>query len=184
MEKLSFRIAFPVIVSGLFVVMAFLALGYQTLNRALFIILIFLAVYIFLFGFAVGQNFSSPIKKILKKATELSEGDLKSRVYLENKDELGELARVFNKVAEELEESRSKADRIDETVGIKVKAETQALQDVINSLEQKVKNRTVEIQKMIEDSKKMQDQLKLKEVEVQEFKKQVEGLKAGIGKNK
>ena len=112
------------------------------------------ANYVFLFGFATGQRFAVPVKKLLKRATDLSEGDLKTRVYLENKDELGDLAKIFNKIADELEKSHSKTETTEKSVGIKVKARTKVLEETINALEQKVKNRTLELQRIVDESEK------------------------------
>ncbi|KKP42890.1 MAG: Methyl-accepting chemotaxis sensory transducer, partial [Parcubacteria group bacterium GW2011_GWA2_33_14] len=147
MPKLSLKIAYPIIIAGLFVIVAFVAFNYGTLTRDFYIIFFLLIVYIFLFGFATGQNFSSPVRKLLKSADSLSKGDLKSRFYLESKDELGELARVFNKIADNLQESRSETEMMEKSVDIKVQARTQPLEETIDALEQKIRNRTFEIQK-------------------------------------
>ena len=88
------------------------------------------------------------VKKILDKATELSKGNLSSRVYLETKDELSELAEVFNKIAEELQASHEQEANTEKSVGIKVKARTKDLEETINALEQKVKNRTYRVRKI------------------------------------
>lgn len=173
MPKISYRIAYPIIVSGFFIIVAFMALNYQNLNVNFYFIFPMLAIYVFFFGVAIGQNVSSPIKKLLKKAQDLSNGDFKSRFYLENKDELGELAKVFNKIANELEESKSATEKSERSVGIKVEAKTQALEETINALEQKVKNRTFELTKMVSDLEKFQEQSKQKEGEAEQLKNQI-----------
>ena len=117
---------------------SFIALNYNNLNTSFYIVFAFLAVYVFLFGFAIGQNFTAPVKKLLKRANDLSDGDLKSRFYSESKDELGQLANTFNRIADQLEESNSENEKTKKSVGIKVEAETQSLREVINALEQKV----------------------------------------------
>ncbi|MFH1968022.1 MAG: HAMP domain-containing protein, partial [bacterium] len=141
-------------------------------------------IYIFSFGFAVGQNFASPIKKLLQKAIELSEGDLSSRVYLRTKDELSELADVFNKIAEELEESHIDSKMIERSVDVKTKARTQPLEETINALEQKVRNRTAEFEKIMEESKALQTQIKTKEAEVTQLKKEIDSLTSKVKKRK
>lgn len=176
MPRISSRIAYPIIVSGLFIIVAFMALNYQNLNIDFYIMLPLLAIYVFFFGVAIGQNVSSPIRKLLKKAEDLSNGDFKSRLYLENKDEIGELARVFNKIANELEESKSATEKSERSVGIKVEAKTQALEETINALEQKVKNRTMELTKMVSDLENFQTQSKQKEAEAEKLKSQMMDL--------
>src|SRR3989338_3936875 len=159
MLKISFKIAYPIILAGLFVIVAFIGFNYENLNLSFYIIFLLLTIYIFLFGFATGQQFSKPVKELLQKADNLSKGDLKSRFYLENKDELGELARVFNKIADDFEQSKNQNENMERAVDIKVKARTQALDETINALEQKVKDQTkeeeiLELKERIKDLKK------------------------------
>ena len=175
--NLSFKIAVPIILAGMFIIAIFVGLNYERLETSFYIVSFLVAVYVFLFGFATGQRFVAPVKKLLKRAVDLSEGNLTTRVYLETKDELGDLARVFNKIADELEKSRSETATTEKSVGIKVKARTQALEETINALEQKVKNRTLEFQKIVDESKKIQEKIKDKEVEAEQFKKELNRLK-------
>ena len=177
MPKISLKIAYPIIIAGLFIIVAFIALNYQTLTLNFYIILGFLIAYIFLFGFATGQNFASPIKKLLQKADDLSNGDLKSRFYLQSKDEIGELARVFNKIAQEFEENKNKTDTLEKSVDIKVKARTEALEETINALEQKIKNRTFELQRIAKELEALQKQPRLNEEEIVDLRNQVKDLK-------
>src|SRR5579863_4233341 len=111
MPSISFKIATPIIVAGLFIIVSFIALNYNNLNWMFYVVFAFLVAYVFLFGFATGQDFTKPIKNLLKKADDLSKGDLKSRFYSESKDELGQLANVFNRIADQLEEGNSENER-------------------------------------------------------------------------
>ncbi len=176
MSKLSFKIAYPIIIAGLFIIVSFIALNYNNLNSTFYLIFSFLVIYIFLFGFATGQNFVSPVKKLLQKADELSRGDLKSRFYLENKDEFGQLANIFNRIADQLEESSNENEKIKKSVGIKVEAETQSLKETINALEKKIQNRTFEIQKMMGESEKFKEYSRAREAELLELKNQILAL--------
>ena len=161
---------------------SFVALNYENLNFTFYIIFAFLAVYIFLFGFAIGQNFTAPVRRLLKKANDLSKGDLKSRFYAESKDEIGQLSNVFNRIADKLEESNSENELTKRSVGIKVEAETQSLREVINALEKKVQNRTLEIQKIVGDLEKFKEYSKDREVESAELKSEILGLKEKLDK--
>ena len=182
MPTLSFRIAFPIIIAGFFVMVTFIALNYETLNSSFYIIFFFLAAYVFLFGFAIGQNFTAPVRKLLQKADDLSKGDLKSRFYSESKDELGQLAGVFNRIADQLQESNDENEKTKKSVGIKVEAETQSLKEVINALEQKVQNRTMEIQKIFGDLEKFKENSKVMEAESVELKSKIAQLKEELEK--
>ncbi len=182
MLKISFKIAYPIILAGIFIIVAFVGFNYENLNASFYIIFVLLTVYTFLFGFATGQNFARPVKELLQKADDLSRGDLKSRFYLENKDELGELARVFNKIADEFEQSKNANESVEKSVDIKVKARTQALEETINALEQKVKNRTVELQRIAGELDKLKDQPK--EDEILELKEKIKDLKRELNGRK
>ncbi len=189
MSKLTLKIATPIILAGIFCILVFIAAGYgQSLENfynepGFYIILGFLIVYVFFFGFSTGQSLSSPIKKLLDKAKDLSEGNLSSRAYLETKDELSELANVFNKLADELKQSRDQEEATEKSVDIKVRARTQALEETINALEQKVRNRTVELENMIKNLEKFQGESTIKEAEIEDLRKQINSLNEGIDKN-
>jgi nitrogen fixation/metabolism regulation signal transduction histidine kinase len=154
MTKLTLKIAFPIIAVGVFAIMALTAIltDYHKLSTSFYIVSLFLAVFVFSSGLAIGQRLSSPVKAILDKAVELSKGNLSSRVYLESKDELAELAKILNQLAEELQVSRDLVAKAEQSVSIKVKARTQDLEETINALEQKVRNRTIELEKIIKES--------------------------------
>jgi methyl-accepting chemotaxis protein len=170
MANLSFKVAVPIIIAGAFIISVFIAMNYQNINVNFYIVFSLVTLYIFLFGFATGQNFSMPVKKILKKATQLSEGDLSSRVYLESKDELGELSRIFNKIAEELEQSRQENEKVEKTVDIKVKARTQALEETIGALEQKVRNRTIELERTMAESERLRQEIEDGQAQISRIK--------------
>ncbi len=182
MLRISLKIAYPIILAGVFVIVAFIGFNYENLNVNFYIIFFLLTIYIFLFGFATGQNFAGPFKELLQKANELSKGDLKSRFYLENKDELGELARLFNKIADAFEQSKNENESMGQSVDIKVKARTRALEETINALEQKVKNRTAEIQRIAGELEQLKDQPK--EEEVLELKEKIKDLKKELNGNR
>ena len=159
MPKLVFKIALPIILVGIFAIIVFMTISAQV-EPGFYIVIFFLTVYIFFFGIATGQKLSVPIKKILDNANELSEGNLSGRVYLETKDEISDLAKVFNKIAEELEENQKQKNEVEKSVGIKVQAKTKELEEVIDALEQKVKNRTVELERLIKEYDRLQQEVK------------------------
>lgn len=184
MSKITSKIALPIILVGLFAIAVFIALDYQQISVAFYAVILIFTVYVFFFGFAIGQDFSSPIKKILDRATDLSKGNLSSRVYLETKDELAELAKVFNKIAEELQASQKQGEDAEKSVGIKVKAKTQELEETMSALEQKVKNRTIELERLINDSGAMEADIRSKEAEIIQLRRDLESFKKKIVKPK
>jgi len=182
MAKLTSKIAIPIILAGIFAIIALVAVGFEQAEPTFYVIILFLTVFVFFFGLAVGQNLSSPIRKLLDRATELSRGNLSSRVYLETKDELAELAKVFNQIAEELENSHLQEENTEKSVGIKVKARTKELEETIDALEQKIKNRTIELERIIEESNKLREDVRSKGEETAQFKKELGDFKQKISR--
>ena len=93
-----------------------------------------------------------------------------------------DLVEIFNKIADELEKSHSETETTEKSVGIRVKARTQVLEETINALEQKVKNRTIELQRIVDESEKIQEKTKIKEVETEQLKKELISLKESLNK--
>lgn len=167
---LAFKVALPMVLASVFIMVSFIAIEPDNMTVGFFVVLFFICVFVFFYGFSTGQKVAFPVKKLLKRAIDLSQGDLKSRFYMETKDEFGELAQIFNKIADELEASKENKEKSEQTVDIKVKARTQELEETIGALEQKVKNRTAELERKIEESEAVQR-------EVEDLKKQMAVLK-------
>lgn len=184
MSKLTYKVAIPIILAGAFAMVAFIAVNHEQLEASFYIVTLLLTIYVFFFGLATGQSLSSPVKKILDKAIELSKGNSSSRVYLETKDELSELARAFNEIAEKLEISEQQGEDLEKSVSIKVKARTKELEETINALEQKVKNRTIELERLIGESSRLQTEIKDKGVEASQLRKELNDIKQKVGKTK
>jgi methyl-accepting chemotaxis protein len=181
-NSVTLKIALPVILAGLFIVVVFAALHPTQLDLSFYVVLALVAVFIFFYGVASGQKLAMPVKKLLNRAIELSGGDLTARVYLDSKDEFEELAKLFNKIAEELQRTRAEAEITEKSVDIKVRARTQALEETINALEQKIKNRTVELERLVKESSKLQEDAKNREVEAASLKRELGSFKQKLGK--
>jgi methyl-accepting chemotaxis protein len=171
MAKRTIKIAVPIILVGAFAIIVFIATSYEQLQPSAYIVILFLFIFMFFFGIATGQSLSSPLKKLLSEAKELSKGNLSSRVYLGTKDELSELADVFNKIAEELQAVHEQEANLEKSVAMKVKAKTQELEETINALEQKVRNRTVELERLMKESKQLPEVPKTTEPAINQPKK-------------
>lgn len=169
MSKISLKIAYPIIITGLFIMVVFVSATYDILDANFYLVLVPLTAFLFLFGFAIGQKFSIPVKEILKEADYLSKGNLKSRISLDNNDELGQLAAIFNKIAEEFEINKTTIGSLD----TKVKLRTKTLEEIITVLEKKIKNRNFEFQRAIEDVEKMKIQLEARNKEIADLKSQI-----------
>lgn len=178
MSSVSLKIAYSIITTGLFIMVVLIASTYEILDPNFYVVLIPLTAFLFLFGFAAGQRFTIPMKDLLKEADHLSRGDVKSRFYPESQDELGQLAKVFNRMAEEFERNQLEIKSLD----TKVKLRTQTLEGIINVLEQKIKNRALDFERISDDVEKLQNELNLKNGEITSLKNQVASV--GLKKTK
>jgi len=175
MTKFSYKIAFPIILSAVFAITIFIAVDYERITPISYIVFLLVAIVVFFFGYATGERFASPVRDLLERANKLTEGDLSNRIYLDTKDEIEELAKIFNKLAEELQESSVREKNTEQSVDMKVRAKTQSLEETINALEQKVNNRSIELERLAKGSETLKQQIKEKEIEIANLKKNTSG---------
>ena len=71
----------------------------------LIVLLLFSLVISLFFSFAVSRRITSSIEALTRSAEQLAEGDLSIRLDASSDDEVGHLAKVLNKMAEELEKA-------------------------------------------------------------------------------
>lgn len=166
MSKLSNRIAYQVIIGGLFIIAAFIALNYQHLSGDVLMVLALLVVYVVLFGMAAGQNFAMPFQKLMHRVTTLEKGDLKTKVELKEDNELGELAQAINRITENFEKTKTESESQQKHVDIKAKTDVFILQETLAALEQKIRNRNTAYEMMVRETEKMQQVLRAKDEEI------------------
>lgn len=184
MFKLSTKIAFSIIVAGLFILVAFTAFYYENLNSSFYFILPPLLFFIFLFGFATGRNYAAPIKKLIKNADDISRGNVKSKFDSISKDEIGELAKTFGKIVQSFEKNKYEVESLKKSADIKFKTKDLLSKQLVNALEQKIKNRSSELDKAVANLEKLQEQLKLKDAEIIKLNNQINKLSAKKNKKK
>jgi len=92
--------------------------------------------------FWVSRNITIPLKKLTESTQFISSGDFSHRVEVTGRDEIGNLARTFNEMARSLEER------------------SQALIDLNRRLEEKVLERTAELEKAGREMEKAYHELK------------------------
>lgn len=76
----------------------------SNLYRMIMIIIVIITVFHIIFGFLLHRIIISPIKVLHRKSTEISDGNLSARVKLKSKDEIGQLGRAFNLMANSVQE--------------------------------------------------------------------------------
>ncbi len=89
---------------------------------------------------------SEPMRGLVMGTQELAGGNLSARVTVTSSDEFGELARAFNEMAGSLQHSQAEILNYQQT------------------LEQRVKDRTIELEKEIAERKQAEEELKFKNI--------------------
>jgi serine phosphatase RsbU (regulator of sigma subunit) len=80
----------------------------RTITLVLLIVTVLLSVFIAAF---LVQFITVPLKKLVKAVTNVSRGDLDTRLDIESKDEIGNLAHSFNQMTVALREAKKKTER-------------------------------------------------------------------------
>lgn len=81
------------------------------------------------------SHFTKPIKELTAGAEIVGKGDLTHHVKVETKDELGQLAKSFNKMAEDLQRTTFSKDYVDNIIG--------SMSDVLIAIDSNTKIRTL-----------------------------------------
>ncbi|MCI0471132.1 MAG: cache domain-containing protein [Candidatus Aminicenantes bacterium] len=74
--------------------------------RTVILVISFIAlVFVFFLSFFMGRSISRPVKKLADGAEKIGEGNLDVRIDIDSADEIGDLAKTFNKMAASLKKS-------------------------------------------------------------------------------
>jgi methyl-accepting chemotaxis protein len=114
-----------------------------------------IVVMIFLMRFVI----INPLKKITYGLEQVKKGSLNVKIDIKNKDEIGDIASVFNSMTEDLEKSRK------------------ALEEYSKTLEQKVQERTGELNSKVEELERMNKLMIDRELMMVKLKNEIEELK-------
>lgn len=77
---------------------------FSAIRKAIFFSLFFALVLAFVLGSLLTSGIIKPINKIIQVSRKFSEGDFRHKIFLDSKDEIGELASTLNKMAQNLED--------------------------------------------------------------------------------
>lgn len=80
----------------------------SSLYNIIFIISGFAVFSAVAIGLFIYKNISTPISKLRDSAIDVGKGNLKTKIEITSKDEIGELATAFNKMADDLQKSNDK----------------------------------------------------------------------------
>lgn len=131
-----------------------------------------LLIALLIFGIAIGGgiagyisiSISNPLKKLISVTQELGKGNLDIRIGIKTKDEIGELAAVFNKMAQDLKLSQKQ---------LSIRAQ---------NLEKEVSERTVELKKEKEAAEDFANLAVGRELKMVELKKRIGELEEKLKK--
>ena len=97
-------------------------------NRFLIISLFGLGGLAIILSFVFSRKLTNPIKKLTDAARSISEGSLKSRVSIADRDEIGELAKAFNTMAGNLEIQESLRKKLRSNIAHELRTPLSAIQ--------------------------------------------------------
>jgi signal transduction histidine kinase len=144
------------------------------------VILVIFLVYV------ISNKIAEPIVSMSALASRIAEGDFSVNLPVKSTDEIGKLASSFNEMAAALQAYKAEVDQKNEELE---KANTE-LKDLTQSLEEKVKGRTIELEElnrallsMMEDLDERTEALEASQVELRRFAEEVEESRNRIREN-
>lgn len=85
-------------------------------------------------GALLAGHFTRPINELLAGLRRIARGDLQARINLNRRDEIGELGRSFNRMAENLDRSRREIEENNRLLEVKVRERTKELEAAQNAI--------------------------------------------------
>jgi len=141
-------------------------------------------ILIFLFLFFLLKGIVNPLREIIAVCEKIRRGDLKAKVKIKSKTEIGELADTFNQTIENLRKSKEELEEARASLEIRVKARTKELEELTKSLDEKVKQRTKELQDRINELERFHRLTIGRELKMIELEKEIKRLKEELKKYK
>jgi signal transduction histidine kinase/HAMP domain-containing protein len=146
----------------------------------------FTVILVIFLVYVISNKIAEPIVSMSTLSSRIAEGDFSVNLPVKSTDEIGKLASSFNEMAAALQTYRNEVDQKNEELE---KANTE-LKDLTQSLEEKVKGRTVELEElnrallsMMEDLDERTEALEASQVELRKFAEEVEESRNRIREN-
>jgi len=152
----------------------------SVLGSNLVLITFITLIFIFIVSLFFSQLVVNPIKKLHKGAEIIRKGNLDYKVDIRTGDEIEQLAKEFNRMAERLGQSKTALEESKAVLEIKVAARTKELKELAESLEEQVKGRTKELQEKMKELERFNRLAVGRELKMIELKKEIERLKKEI----
>ncbi len=177
MKKDIFLKAFiPLILTGVFPVVVFVALMYNKMSLASYLVLVVVITFIFLFGFVISKQLVSPIEKVIKGVEKTEKGELNVKLNIEPGDRFTQLIDSFNRMAEQVKEGRYLSEETKEVIEKEVKKKTRELDKKTDFLRKQFQDKQKQLQDKEEELNKFRDATVKREIEMMKLKKKIKQL--------
>lgn len=133
-----------------------------------------------LISFYFSKRITRPLEQLRTGAIIIGKGDLGHQIKLKTGDEIEELGRAFNQMADDLRRSRVALEESKAVLEIKVKARTKELEGLTGELEDRVKERTGELRERIEELERFHKLTIGRELKMMELKRENKKLQAQL----
>ncbi len=154
------------------------------LGRKMAIVGFVTLIFIFVATIFFSKLIVDPIKKLHKGTEIIGKGNLDYKVNIRTGDEIEQLAKEFNRMAETLGQSKAALEEEKALLEKKVAERTKELKRVAESLDEQVKEKTKELQEKLNELEKMNKLMVGRELRMTELKEEVKTLKQDIQKRK
>jgi methyl-accepting chemotaxis protein len=145
----------------------------------IFFIVIFFSFFI---CFYFSKGVVSSLGELKKGAEIIRKGNFKHRIVIKTKDEIEDLGKTFNQMAEDLERSHSVTEEAKNILEIKVQARTKELKELAENLEDRIEEKTKELQARIKELENFYHLNVNRELRMMELKREIEKLKTELKK--
>lgn len=135
-------------------------------------------------AYLISVRVTKPLRSLTKGAEEIGKGNLDHRIKVDEGGEIKELAKTFNQMAENLQESRERLKDAKESLEVQVKARTKELRELNQKLEDRVQKRTQELRKRVNELERFHRLTVGREMKMIELKDKIKELKEKLEKYK
>lgn len=147
------------------------------LGRKVAIVSFVTFIFIFVATIFFSKLIVDPIKKLHKGAEIIGKGNLDYKVNIRTGDEIEQLAKEFNRMAESLGQSKAALEEEKALLEVRVAARTRELQELAAGLDVQVKERTRELDERVAELERFQKLIVGRELKMVELKKEIEKLR-------